>query len=288
MLEYMAIGDAYGAGFEFVEAPVTPNDLTSYYAHPLHGIKESYGLPAGSYTDDTQMSIAVSLLLIQKDVKKIRVIDFADSFVSVFKADPRPGYAEGFYNFLKSVQSGEDFLNRIIPESKRNGVAMRSIPLGFCADKEDVIRLSELNAFATHRTDAGRMSSMAVALMSHYFCFKLGNVQGLTDYLIEHIPEHDWRESYSGLTSLNGVRAVHSCLDLLRHNTGSMSELLMKAIDRKGDTDTAGAICLGLASLSDEYVDDLPDVLWETIEHGKYGMDYIRKVDMQLVSKFCD
>ena len=50
----MAIGDAYGAGFEYAPADFVKqnNTLTAYVKHPKHS------LAPGSYTDDTQMSIA--------------------------------------------------------------------------------------------------------------------------------------------------------------------------------------------------------------------------------------
>jgi hypothetical protein len=52
----LAVGDAYGAGFEYVDqsAVRTGNDLSRYVAHPRHQIAP------GSYTDDTQMSLAVA------------------------------------------------------------------------------------------------------------------------------------------------------------------------------------------------------------------------------------
>ncbi len=56
MMIELAIGDAYGAGFEY--APDTfireKNDLSAYVQPPRHTIKP------GCYTDDTQMAIAVA------------------------------------------------------------------------------------------------------------------------------------------------------------------------------------------------------------------------------------
>src|SRR5579859_6186623 len=55
MLLELAIGDAYGAGFEYADMSMIQrhNDLTRYVKHPRHHIKP------GAYTDDTQMSIAI-------------------------------------------------------------------------------------------------------------------------------------------------------------------------------------------------------------------------------------
>jgi len=58
MLVEIGVGDSYGAGFEYAKperlAELT-NDLKTYYPHNLPGF-----LPAGSYTDDTQMSIGLA------------------------------------------------------------------------------------------------------------------------------------------------------------------------------------------------------------------------------------
>jgi hypothetical protein len=53
MLLELAIGDAYGAGFEDVDAEMIrqQNDLSGYVKHPRHHIQP------GCYTDDTQMSL---------------------------------------------------------------------------------------------------------------------------------------------------------------------------------------------------------------------------------------
>ena len=56
MLLELAIGDAYGAGFEYVDARMVRdhNDLSGYVQHPRHK-----GTAPGCYTDDTQMTLAI-------------------------------------------------------------------------------------------------------------------------------------------------------------------------------------------------------------------------------------
>jgi ADP-ribosylglycohydrolase len=52
MLIELAIGDAYGAGFEYVKDEIvrTRNTLEAYLGHARHNIAP------GQYTDDTQMA----------------------------------------------------------------------------------------------------------------------------------------------------------------------------------------------------------------------------------------
>jgi len=54
MMIQLAIGDAYGQGFEYANEMIKYNDLKTYVKHPRHS------LPPGCYTDDTQQSIAIA------------------------------------------------------------------------------------------------------------------------------------------------------------------------------------------------------------------------------------
>ncbi len=58
MLLELAIGDAYGAGFEYADEMISENTLTHYVQHPRHQIRP------GCYTDDTQMSLAIAETLV--------------------------------------------------------------------------------------------------------------------------------------------------------------------------------------------------------------------------------
>ena len=57
-------------------------------------------------------------------------MNLARRFVEAFRRDPREGYAGGFYAFLQEVTSGDEFLQRIRPDSDKSGAAMRAGPLG--------------------------------------------------------------------------------------------------------------------------------------------------------------
>jgi ADP-ribosylglycohydrolase len=53
-----AYADAYGAGFEYADEMIVNNDLSRYVQHPR------FRLIPGSYTDDTQMSIAIAEVIV--------------------------------------------------------------------------------------------------------------------------------------------------------------------------------------------------------------------------------
>ena len=146
MLIELAIGDAYGAGFEYVSAKIVreKNDLSGYRQHPRHLI-----VP-GAYTDDTQMTISIAEVIISGDAWT--KLNLTKSFVRCFKRDPREGYASGFYRFLEEVKDGSDFLNKIKPDSEKSGAAMRASPVGLFPDLKEVVERTTVQASITHGT----------------------------------------------------------------------------------------------------------------------------------------
>ena len=60
MLLELAIADAYGAGFEYANEAIANNDLSRYVEHPRFRLNPS------SYTDDTQMSIAIAEVIVSR------------------------------------------------------------------------------------------------------------------------------------------------------------------------------------------------------------------------------
>jgi hypothetical protein len=109
MLLQLAVGDAYGAGFEYADAAMVLqyNNLSRYVQHPRHRLKP------GSYTDDTQMSLAIAETIVAGEPWVPEVL--ASRFVATFKRDPREGYASRFYQFLLRVRNGEEFLEQMQP-----------------------------------------------------------------------------------------------------------------------------------------------------------------------------
>ena len=61
-----AYADAYGAGFEYAEEMIVNNDLSRYVEHPR------FRLIPGSYTDDTQMSIAIAEVIVAQLLNAMR------------------------------------------------------------------------------------------------------------------------------------------------------------------------------------------------------------------------
>jgi ADP-ribosylglycohydrolase len=140
MLLELAIGDAYGAGFEYASSDLVQcyNDLSRYVQHPRHQLKP------GSYTDDTQMSLAIAQAIVAQEPWTPEVL--ATRFVETFKRDPREGYASRFYQFLLKIRDGREFLEAINWTSDKSGAAMRAGPMGVFPTVEKVIEAATIQA----------------------------------------------------------------------------------------------------------------------------------------------
>ena len=278
MLLEMAIADAYGAGFEFKSYELIKkyNTAQGYVNH------SGSRLPLGHYTDDTQMALALSELMLSD--KKWTPENIAQSFVDCFHRDPRKGYARGFYHFLKQTHSGKEFIQNIRPHSEKSGGAMRSAPLGFFPNIQEVIEKTTIQAKLTHNTKNGITSSLAVALASHYFIYNLGTKKDLPQFLSSHI-SGDWKTPWTGQVSIQGMDCAKGAISaILASNT--FSSLLIRCIDYTGDTDTVACIAFGIASHCQEIENDWSDILFNGLENGEFGRDYLQGIDEALNSKF--
>lgn len=266
MLLEIAIGDAYGAGFEFApQAKVDCyNNVSKYMQHEL-------GISAGHYTDDTQMSLAIAELLIEG--KPWTRQNIADKFVECFKRDERQGYSKGFYYFLKSVNNGAEFLEKIEPNSERNGAAMRAAPLGYLQDITTLLEYAKIQAMLTHNTEIGIKSSQAVALAAHFAIYNLGEKRDLTAFVCQHT-NFNWNDLWQQSVKCCGEQTVNAILSVLK-SSESLKGVLTNSVAFTGDVDTVAAVALGIAKASNLYADDLPNFLYEEIEDGQYGKQYL-------------
>jgi ADP-ribosylglycohydrolase len=274
MLLELAIGDAYGAGFEYVNHQLIRqfNDLSRYVQHPRHSTRP------GQYTDDTQMTLAIVEAILSGEEWTPRHL--AQRFVEVFKRDPREGYASSFYSFLWKMRDGDQFLAEIIPTSDKSGAAMRAIPIGVFPTIEDVIEKATIQARITHDTPDGIRAGVASALMSHYFIYRHGSKNDLGAFLEEHV-KGEWADAWRGKVKSKGWMSVKAAITAI-HQHDTLSNILRACVDYGGDVDTVATIALGAASCSEEIEQDLPQVLIDGLENATYGRDYIIGLDQQL------
>jgi ADP-ribosyl-[dinitrogen reductase] hydrolase len=275
MLLEIAIGDSYGAGFEFspVEKVLKYNNIHEYQTH------EKGEIGIGKYTDDTQMSLAIIELMLSK--KKLNTENFAKYFFKGFNRDPRKGYASKFYDILMNAKNAEDMTSMLIPNSTRNGAMMRSVPLGRCASTKFIMDICRIQSSITHATEVAIRSSQVIALASHYL-MRGAKLEDLEDLLKQHFNRLDIDYYHSGPVPCDAIVTVDAVMTALLRNR-NMCSLLMDCVNFTGDVDSVAAVALGLASLSDEYDRRLPSSLLNSLENGKYGKDYLIAIDKQFM-----
>ena len=281
-----AIGDSYGAGFEFTtQTFINQNNLMrDYVQHP------KWDTLPGNYTDDTQMQMALAELMLNPKVIWNHY-HIAAAFFEVFKRDPRKGYAGPFYEFLKGCTERDDFqrfLYNMRPHSQKVGGAMRAGVIGLIPDMDAVINLAMLQASVTHATKIGMESAVASALITHYFHYKVGPKGFLSDWLTDEGLDYSWGAPHLGRVariSRSGHVPVWDAVQvIMKHD--SMTAILRDCVARGGDTDTCATIALTAASRSVEVEQNLSIDLINGLEDDEWGYSHLEKLDRALLKKF--
>lgn len=281
MLIELAIGDAYGACFEYADAGFVAahNTLEGYVQHPTHR-----DLRPGCYTDDTQMTIAIAEALVSGEPWTTRRL--ATRFVETFHRDRRVGYSSGFYRLLMEVGDGRELLARINPASDRSGAAMRAGPIGLLPEVRNVLHYAEVQARITHDTRSGVEAAQAAALAVHYCHYELGPVARIGIWVDECLRSAGgaggWAGPWRGQVGALGRMSVHAALTALATG-GTLSEILRTCVAYTGDVDTVATIALAAAARSPEVPNDLPDALIDGLEDSPYGRTFLRDLDANLI-----
>jgi ADP-ribosyl-[dinitrogen reductase] hydrolase len=277
VLVELAVGDAYGAGFEYANRQLIRqfNDLSRYHQHPRHS-----GTHPGMYTDDTQMTLAIAELMVEDTAWTPRNI--AQKFVECFKRDMREGYAGSFHGFLRQVRDGEEFLARIRPDSDKSGAAMRAAPLGIYPTIKEVLERCEVQAAVTHNTPDGIHAACAAALLTHYCLYDLGALPDAGKFIEAHVPG-EWADEWHGQVGSKGWMSVKAAITVVQQHTG-LAAMLKACVDYSGDVDTVATIALGAASCSAHVAQDLPQKLIDDLENGTFGRDYLQTLNAKLMA----
>lgn len=291
MLVRIAQGDAFGMACEYIKFPEhaasyeTALEFRGYVPHPVLPVK------AGQYTDDTQMSIAVAEVLLEREFTQA---SFADRFVHCFKRDWRDGYARHFQAFLESVPDGIEFRRQIKADSDKNGAAMRSVPLGVIADTDQLMEVASLQAKLTHNTAGGTLSSQLVALMSHFALYEQADLKNLPEWLAGFIPNTvipRWDGSQvkdpktGGAFDGVGMATARAVMTLVSERY-SLVDIARTALVWGGDTDSVISIAWGIASC--RMKEPPPQFFEDGLENGEYGRDFLRSLGARLMEEYKD
>jgi poly(ADP-ribose) glycohydrolase ARH3 len=288
----LAVGDAVGSPFEGLDA---------------YGIYSAFGgarrivakppVEGLTYTDDTQMMIAVAEALLRDG--RIDEASLMAAFVENF--DAGRGYGQGTRRLVETARDGGDWVtlsHTLLPGgSLGNGGAMRVAPVGllFHRDLDRVWSEARASALPTHRHPVGvegaQLIALAVALAAR------GNPFDRTawfDQLLARAVTEEFRyqlkvardlgptDPFDVLgSSLRADQSVVAAIACFASSPDSYSNAIARAIAMGDDTDTVAAMA---GAISGAYlgVDAVPAHLLAMLEDGVKGRGYIEQLAGQL------
>lgn len=290
MLVEMAVADAYAIAWEFTDQQKAENDLKAFHQHPTYA-----ELLPGQYTDDTQRSLANALVLLSSNpADKFSPFHYAQAYLNVANMDPREGYSRGYQAFLKSVNNGYDFLVQIERTKVSNGSLMGVAPMGFLSDIREVKLAAQIQAMTTHHQDTA-IHAQIVALAAHYFLHVKDNLKDcLLDWLMNEVSfgrpgdGQNWRNSvgdysFGGKTGIKASSiSAYMAYAVIEFDT--LSEIIQDAVDRGGDTDSAAAVSVAVASCCPEITNDIPHSLTASMDAANpgFGVEFLNTVEHKL------
>ena len=295
----LAVADAYCLACEFVPEDESADLKKQLLKFERYISNPRYSSTPGKYTDDTEMSVANAQALIAGSLPLTK-LDYANAYLAEFiRGGKRQAYATGFQKFLCSIQSGEEFLEKIRPDSEKNGAAMRAVPFGVIKDIDALLTEATTQASVTHNTHAGIFSSRVIALMSHYAFYSDDPFfDMLAEFCFENLPSEDvkkygwifmdrWpnkRVNNQGKFPI-AVSTVHAVFDLLRYQNFFI-DILKQTILWGGDTDSVAALAGGIYMINN--FDEIPSFMIDNLELGnqKTGVKYLQTVSKELFNKY--
>jgi ADP-ribosylglycohydrolase len=300
MLLGLAIGDAFGAGFENVHRGSSRLSVQRPYRYPGG---------TGIYTDDTQMSLAVAEHM-ASDIPFAQET-LASHFVYAYRRDKRNGYSSHTKGMLGSSWCGMDLINAQSTEERSgrrsDGSAMRAVPIGLFPDLYDVVEFATINSIITHAHPSAVSASIGVALASHYTYYNLGSPEDIIGYVRQYIPPlHPGFDAYladiddldhSDVGRILGRYADYGApydnarpvlgvvLFILKYFSSSLPAVIEQCIGFGGDVDTTMCMAMGIAMMHGSIDADL-QVLIDDLENGHYGRDHLLRVGHALAAKY--
>jgi|GEM_PF-4502062 len=280
-LTAVAMADAFARGFEFgLPLPYEMlKGMTGYRAHSMWPF-----LPPGSYSDDTQMTLALAELLLLHPGSLPSADEIENKLVAAYAHDPR-GYSTRMREaFGKAVESGEP-LSDILGNAKGDsaGAAMRASVSGVLGDVRHVMHFAKVQAEITHAGD-GVLAAQMAAMMAFLTCVGCER-SAVRAKLLSHWPDARLREPLKGRPLNKGMACVVTALNCLE-NAASLWDLLLRCVAVGGDTDTVAVIAMGAGWWCRDLPNDLPHWLWYGLEDGAYGRSHLRRTEIKLAPKY--
>ncbi len=284
----MAIGDALGGptefmSFESIRKTWPPGGVTDFCSFR--------GLPAGSYTDDTEMALAVARgILGASSLDVTAILDaIAGEFVRWYEnVDWARSPGTTCTGSVAKLVEGEHWTASGRNDSMGCGTAMRAPPVGlaFAPDRDLLREVAARQSLITHGHDVATAGSVAVALMvaeavqgahpDDLLAIVRDSVAEISDVFLEaldRVPPAVELGNTAQAHSLLGPgwtadEAVAGALHALTMHPTSYRDAVLEAANSGGDTDTKACI-VGAVLGASLGVGGIPDVWRQHVEDGE-------------------
>ena len=180
----LAIGDAIGHPTEFISS--VARIKAKYGERGVQGFEPSGTHKAGTFTDDTQMTISVARALVRaghRDLDGLMTL-LGEEFVA-WSEHPSNNRAPGGTCLAgcRKLRQGATWRDAGIKESKGCGSAMRAAPVGlfFYDDDDKMVQVAAAQSALTHSHPTGIASSVAAAAPVAW-ALKGNGLQGMVEY----------------------------------------------------------------------------------------------------------
>lgn len=289
-----AVGDALGMALEFQPPRPTYNLLTEMTAG---------GIPAGSFTDDTEMALALAESL--QFASPLDAQDLAGRFTAWYQCHP-PDVGVNTSRVLRLISQGVPWqeasqsvfdANR---ENASNGAVMRCWPLAVARYNNLALLVAEtrLQSEVTHRHPDAMNAAILVNLILRKLILREGTVSPgatLRAAVAECVKQVSLSDDFKLAVDLAPVRlredlknsgwvvhtiesALWACLI-----TQSFEEALVQAVNLGSDADTTGSVAGAIAGAM--YGLSAIPLRWQEKLHGEYPL---RSGRIRLVRDFID
>ena len=268
------IGDALGMPLEFGPA-ILPDRLLR--------TMQSGRLPAGAFTDDTEMALALAESLLAHD--PLDPADLAQRFVAWYRAGPadiggqtrlalrRIGHGEPWEAAVAAVQAEN-------PLSAGNGSIMRCWPVALArwADLDRLLADSRLQSQVTHPHPECVAGCAFLNAAIYYLAHGVNPPQAVTQALAQADLPDKLRQVVTAAPHKRRAELPNS--GWVRHTlesavwglltTDSFEEALVQVVNLGNDADTAGAVVGALAGAT-YGLDGIP-AAWRAAVHGEWPL----------------
>ncbi|MFW6060430.1 MAG: ADP-ribosylglycohydrolase family protein [Phycisphaeraceae bacterium] len=284
------VGDALGMPVEG-----RPASMIRAGGAPLREMLDAR-LGRGTYTDDTQMTLALAEALVETrghvDLDRI-----AQRFTARY--EPDRGYGGNTHHILSAIQRGEPWPDvveryRLPGGSFANGAAMRVAPVALACygDAPRVAEAAERQAEVTGHTHSIGLFGARLQALAVHEALKRGpgfSIRAFYDrFADDEVPEEfgaalDWIAAYphappdeaAAMIGVGGVacESVPAALWAFVAQLDDPEAIVVCAVNLGGDADTIGAMAGALAGAA-HGASALPERWLDALENGAAGRDH--------------